>query len=504
MKYNQFHETLIELIDVGVIYHEPDGSVSFGNLATLKILGVTRDQLMGKTSMDPQWKCIYPDGRDYPGSEHPAMVSITTGKKVRDAIMGVYNLQEQRFRWVSISSFPRKDDSGNLIQVLVTLRDITQQWDAQEAERKSSQTLRALFDAMEEMVVLHEVVLDDENKPINYRITDCNDAYTKITGIPKEAAVGKLATQVYQVPTPPYLEEFCQVGITGTSFYFETYFPPMEKYFSISVVSPSHLTFATVSNDITQLKKAQQQLAEKNLELEQIVYVASHDLRSPLVNVDGYARELGFSLEDLRKELGPEIAGKGVISTTLTDFDESVHHIRSSAQQMDKLLKGLLHLSRAGRVAIQLTHIETQVLVKHVLETHQYPIDQNNIGVTIGNLPSCKGDYMQLSQIFSNLIGNAIKYLDPKKPGKISITGFEELDKACYIVADNGMGIDAKYHHKIFELFHRLDPSNTEGDGIGLTIVKQSIQRMKGTITVKSELGVGSEFIITLPRSYGE
>jgi signal transduction histidine kinase len=500
MPANPFHHNLIDLIDVGVVYHHPDGRVSFGNQAALTILGVSKEQLEGKTSMDPSWRCIHPNGTAYGGEDHPAMVSIHTGKPVKDAVMGIFNPPENRFRWISVNSYPQFDTNGQLSQILVTLRDITQQRAAQEAAERSNQTLTALFDSMEEMVVLHEVLLDDQGLPINYRITDCNQAYTTITGVSKQQAVGRLATEVYQVQTPPYLEEFCQVGITGKPYFFETYFPPMEKHFSISVVSPGPLTFATISNDVTPLKKAQQLLSEKNQELEQIVYVASHDLRSPLVNVDGYARELGFSIEDLRSVLGKELSEKDNVAKTLEDFEQSVHHIRTSAQQMDKLLKGLLHLSRVGRAEIRLELISMDELMNQVLETHQYQIQQQGITLEVGNLPPCRGGYMQMTQVFSNLIGNAIKYMDPKKLGNISIQGFEELDKAWYIVADNGTGIDQKYHEKIFELFHRLDPAHSDGDGIGLTIVKQLVHKMQGTIEVQSEPGVGSQFKVTFPR----
>jgi len=494
MPENPFHHTLVELIDEGIVYHLPDGQVSYGNPAALRILGVTRDQLMGKTSMDPQWKCIYPDGRDYPGSEHPAAISLQTGQPVKDAMMGVYNFRESRFRWISISSFPQKDEQGNLTQVLITLRDITEQKEAEEAEKETSQTLRTLFDAMEEMVVLHQVVLDAQGLATNYRLTDCNRAFTRITGISRDAAVGKLATEVYGVNEPPYLHEFSQVGLTGTPYFFETYFAPMEKYFAISVVSPGTLTFATVSNDITPVKKIQQHLAAKNRELEQIVYVASHDLRSPLVNVDGYARELGYSVDELREELSD-----GAVAA-LADMNESINHIRSSAQQMDKLLKGLLKLSRFGRAAIEVDTIQTKEVVDRVLESLEYQIQQQEILVEVGDLPPCRGDYVQVTQVFSNLIGNAIKYLDPQRPGRISIRGFEDLEKVWYSVEDNGIGIKENHRESIFEIFHRLDPAKTEGEGLGLTIVRQLLERMNGEIRVESRVGEGSTFLFYLPK----
>lgn len=499
-------QSALELIEEGVIFHRPDGQVSYGNPSALRILGVTMSQLTGKTAMDPWWKCIHPDGTDYPGEDHPAVISLRTGEPVRDAVMGVYNYSEDRYRWISICSFPQAAEDGRPTAVVVTLRDITDQKNAEDAEKETSQTLRTLFDAMEEMVVLHRLVLDDQGVPRDYRITDCNAAFTKITGIPREVAVGELASVVYGVDEPPYLQEFSTVGMTGEPYFFETYFAPMEKHFAISVVSPGPLAFATVSNDVTLEKKIQQALSAKNHELEQIVYVASHDLRSPLVNVDGYARELRYTLDDLREFIATQSSSPLTekVESLLPDAEESLHHIRSSARQMDRLLKGLLQLSRVGRAAMEIVTIPTAEVVEQTLESFRYQIAQETITVEVGDLPPCRGSHTQVFQIFSNLIGNAIKYLDSQRPGKISITSRSEGGRVWYSVTDNGIGIEKNHLESVFELFHRLNPGDSDGEGLGLTIVKQLVERMDGEIRVDSDPGNGSTFSFSLPRARTE
>lgn len=149
---------------------------------------------------------------------------------------------------------------GGKEHVLVIARDISQRKQVEDALRKSEEKMAALFASMTEMVVIHKLVYDGQGKPVNYLITDCNRAYTAITGISKEEAVGRLATEVYREEEAPYLVEYSRVATTGQPFYFETYFSPMDKHFYISVVSPGKDSFATVTTDITPVKKAEEAL----------------------------------------------------------------------------------------------------------------------------------------------------------------------------------------------------------------------------------------------------
>jgi len=115
---------------------------------------------------------------------------------------------------------------------------------------------------MAEMAVIHELVFNVQGEAINYRIIDCNRAFTEITGIKKVDAVGKLATEVYQTETAPYIDVYSHVAITGQPKTFTTFYAPMDKHFSISVVSPKQHQFATVSIDITSMKRIDDNLRE--------------------------------------------------------------------------------------------------------------------------------------------------------------------------------------------------------------------------------------------------
>ena len=253
-----------------------------------------------------------------------------------------------------------------------------------------------------------------------------------------------------------------------------------------------------IMEEMARLNKA---LEAKNTELEQVVYVASHDLRSPLVNIDGYSRELAYDLEDLRRTLA-EPEGKAlpaVASLLEKDIPESLRFIRGSASKMDTLLSGLLRLSRSGRAVLTMKSLDMNDLMANVVDSFEYQIREAHVQMEVAKLPPCRGDGVQLNQVFSNLLSNALKYLDPGRPGVIQISGRTEGKHSVYCMADNGIGISENYLEKIFEIFHRLDPDRCEGDGLGLTIVKRIIGRLDGSIRVESEEGYGTRFYVALP-----
>lgn len=448
------------------------------------------------------WKKLF-----YPGDIKKSSILL---KKHFNRETGFYDcecrIRHKSGKWVWVQdrgkiSLWTKDGRPLLMQGIHV--DISARKRAEFALKENEEKLRTLFSSMTEMVALHEMVFDDKGRAVNYRITGINSAYCNITGMKEENILGKLATEIYGNSEPPYLVEYSKVAQTGKPIIFETYNALLRRYLSISAVSPGKNKFATITNDITDLKNVQQALKEKNKELEQIVYVASHDLRSPLVNIEGYSRELEYFSKDME-----ELIKKGhfeklqeSLKEQIPDVKDALFHIRNSTKQMDKLLKGLLKLSRSGRAALNIIPLDMNKLVLDIVSSFDFIIKEMNLLISIGDLPSCIGDEVQITQVVSNLIENAIKFLDPKKPGKINITGRIELYHSIYRIEDNGIGIDIRHQDKIFELFHRLSPDTYEGEGLGLTIARQIISRLNGSIRVESQLGKGSCFYISLPNT---
>ena len=261
-------------------------------------------------------------------------------------------------------------------------------------------------------------------------------------------------------------------------------------------------------------------LREANDEIQRFAYIVSHDLRSPLVNIMGFTSEL----EELRGDIFRRIAtldragaeaplvpaDAGEIEPLLEgqdkqlsqDFAEALGFIKSSIGKMDRLITAILNLTREGRRQFQPVKIDTRELIEGIVSTVAHQAAEAEAQIRIEPLPDIVSDRLAMEQIFSNLIDNALKYLKPGVPGDITVRGRTKLGFAIFEVADNGRGIDAKDHQRIFDLFRRAGTQDKPGQGIGLAHVRALVRRLGGTMSVASELHQGSTFTITLPIAW--
>ncbi|HMD60730.1 MAG TPA: ATP-binding protein [Opitutaceae bacterium] len=256
------------------------------------------------------------------------------------------------------------------------------------------------------------------------------------------------------------------------------------------------------SNEM-QLQRAATELAEKNRELETIVYTVSHDLRSPLVNVQGFSRQLERACEKIRGAVAggtaepvPAAELKQALDKTMP---QALRFIGAGVTKMDLLLGGLLRFSRLGRMVLTIVPLEMNALLAEVIAAMSFQLNDAKAEIRVDPLPACLGDSVNTSQVFANLIDNALKYRDPSRPPRIAISGRVQDGRAAYSVADNGIGIASEHMAKIFEIFHRLNPDALPGEGLGLTIAQRILEREDGKIWVESREGCGSTFYVSLP-----
>lgn len=235
----------------------------------------------------------------------------------------------------------------------------------------------------------------------------------------------------------------------------------------------------------TTLDAKAKDLAVSNAELEQFAYIASHDLQEPL-------RMISSFLTQLHKKYHNQLDEKA---------NQYIHFAVDGAKRMRQIILDLLEYSRVGKHDVSLEEIDINEVVNEICLLQRQRILEQSASIEYKDLPVVHSFRVPLTQIFQNLIGNALKYSKTGEKSVILIKGEEQKDRYLFSVADNGIGINKDFHTKVFELFQRLHNRNEyEGTGMGLAIVKKILENLGGKIWVESEEGLGSVFYFTIPK----
>jgi light-regulated signal transduction histidine kinase (bacteriophytochrome) len=258
-----------------------------------------------------------------------------------------------------------------------------------------------------------------------------------------------------------------------------------------------------VAERTRQLESTVAELRRKNEEVEAFVYIVSHDLRAPLVNVQGVARELLTSCESLKSILLacslPDRERDAIREILDEDIAGALRFISASSSKFERLIDALLGLSRQGRQVYQIAPIDVRELVANTVATLQQLITEAGATVTLGSLPPVMADMTALGQVFANLIGNSLKYRSPHRPLEVEVGGENDGAMVRYWVRDNGIGIPEIGKSRLFQVFQRLHPALAAGEGMGLAIAHRVVERHGGKVWAESQEGQGSTFFFSLP-----
>ncbi len=264
---------------------------------------------------------------------------------------------------------------------------------------------------------------------------------------------------------------------------------PVDMQFSNLEFGGESLLFA-IARDVRErketelsLKQHADELVRSNKELEQFAYVSSHDLKEPLRMVTVFVELLKKHLEGKLDE----------------EAEEYIGYVVQGSRRMLNLINDLLAYSQVGKELEAFTKVDCNLAAKNAIDNLMQSIKESAAELTVEPLPCCLGNPTQLTQLFQNLIANALKFRAAERP-RISITVKKQDDHNIFSVTDNGIGISEKYQTKIFALFQRLHPANKyPGTGIGLTICKRIVETHGGRIWVNSDGSHGTTFSFSLP-----
>jgi PAS domain S-box-containing protein len=253
---------------------------------------------------------------------------------------------------------------------------------------------------------------------------------------------------------------------------------------------------ATTERDITERKRAETEreklvaeLEARNRELERFTYTVSHDLKSPLITIKGFAGLLAKEIADGDVE----------------QVESDLARIRNAADRMHQLLDELLELSRVGHLVNSPQEVPLSCLAREALDLVATRIGKSGVAVSIPpDLPVVCGDRPRLLSVMQNLLDNAAKFMGDQPEPNIQIGARMDGDEAICWVRDNGIGIDPRYHERIFGLFEKLNSDSKEGTGIGLALAKRIVEAHGGRIWVESDgRGRGATFYFSIPRKGG-
>jgi PAS domain S-box-containing protein len=503
-----FYHTIIEDQTDLICRFRPDGTITFVNDAYCRYFGKTCEDLVGQ-AFTP---LIYEEDQVI---VHQGISSLSRNSPLVSHVHRVI-LHNGEVRWHRWSNRAIFDEDGRLSEIQAVGQDITEQKRMDEELRSAYKQLQDIIDFLPDATF----VVDK-----NRRVISWNRAIEVMTGVRTEDIIWK-GDYIYGVPfygfkRPILIDlifsedeglkaKYDYIKRRGDTIFGEVFVPSFDGGNGVylwGTASPlfndeGRIVGAIESiRDVTEWRYAEEELRRahdelearvaertreleaKNAEMERFTYTVSHDLRSPLVTIQGF---LGFLKEDVKDRDEEKI-------------DVDIEMMATAVEKMDYLLRDTLRLSRIGRVANPPEDISFGEIVRDAMDSITEMARSRGVEISAAEgWPAVHVDRLRIAEVLVNLFENSIKYMGDQPDPRIDVGWRKDGGEVVFFVRDNGIGIDPNQQNKVFELFYKADPES-EGAGAGLAIVKRIIEVHGGRVWIESEDGEGCTLCFTLP-----
>jgi len=470
--------TLYENSTVGLYRTTPDGRIHLANPALVRMLGYSSfDDLSTRNLEKNGFEPSYPRTQFVENIEKDGEVK---------GLESAWKRKDGTIIFVRESARAIRDSQAKTLYYDGTVEDITERKQAEEKLRESDQQYQTIGET-----IPYGVWLTDA---IGY-CTYVSKSFLELVDMTMEQV--QEFGWLHLLPpedVEPTKEHWLHCVQTGEYFEREHRFRTQDgSYRNILAIgrpikddTGKIAKWVGLNLDITERKKTEEEIRKKNAELKAFVDMLSHDLKNPVVSIQGFCSLL--------------------MKNHIKDLNEKalfyIQRMQANASLMTNLLGDLVELSRIGRIEDKKTKISIQEVIKSVWAGASTSLATQNVEfVSPENLPQLFYSEKRLYQIFYNLLSNALKFRDEERKTKVEIGHQEDKDNYIFFVRDNGIGIEQKYHNKIFDSFSQLKETKSEGTGMGLAIVKKIVEANQGKVWVESRKGAGSTFYFTIPKN---
>ena len=486
---DQIYRLFFEKMSEGVITLDQGGTVLYSNMKFSKMLNAPLYNIIGSLLQNYISKLCLPKFKRFlknalnADSKEEVFISNETEKKTLVMLSSTRLFFQDK------------------ITIVIVITDLTEQ----RAEKKLKLQNKMLEKANIKLGILASIVEYSNDAILSTNlegiVTSWNKAAEILFGYNSEEVLGKNIAFILPCDKlREYLLKDEQIKLEKRVNIFESsrrkkngsIFPVSITLSAIHNMQGKVIGISRIIHDITERKKAEEELLQKskelansNQELEQFAFLASHDLQEPLRTITNY---IGLFHKNYQLNLDKKSS-------------EYLHFIMQASLHMQALINDLLEYSRIGRKESKMIDIDVNKLLKSVLEEMSVTIKESKAIIAIEQLPEIQGYSNEMKSLFQNLISNAIKFIKPGSTPSINISGQEKEKELLFAIKDNGIGIDKQYFEKIFIIFQRLHTQKEyPGTGIGLAHCKKIIELHKGKIWIDSVLGQGSTFYFTIPN----